>query len=127
MSIRKVIKKYKINEQPNKFSFWQSKSYEEGLEALAEIRKEYNSWRYDAGQATAAAMQRRRRAPALGGAPVGTIRDADQANHEASRFGLIALSEIACRALSPAVNDPGTAIAIIGRFVRLWANRRVWP
>ena len=37
------------------------------------------------------------------------------------RFGLITLSEIASRALSPAVNDPGTAIAIIGRFVRLFA------
>jgi len=37
------------------------------------------------------------------------------------RFGLIALSEIASRALSPAVNDSGTAIAIIGRFVRLFA------
>lgn len=35
------------------------------------------------------------------------------------RFGLIALSEIAARALSPAVNDPGTAIEIIGTFVRL--------
>jgi uncharacterized membrane protein len=40
---------------------------------------------------------------------------------EDPRFGLIALSEIASRALSPAVNDPGTAIAIIGRFVRLFA------
>jgi len=37
------------------------------------------------------------------------------------RFGLIALSEIASRALSPAVNDPGTAIDIIGTFVRLFA------
>jgi len=37
------------------------------------------------------------------------------------RFGLIALSEIAGRALSPAVNDPGTAIEIIGVFVRLFA------
>ncbi len=36
------------------------------------------------------------------------------------RFGLIALSEIAARALSPAVNDPGTAISIIGVFVRLF-------
>lgn len=35
------------------------------------------------------------------------------------RFGLIVLSEIASRALSPAVNDPGTAIDIIGRGVRL--------
>ncbi len=36
------------------------------------------------------------------------------------RFGLIALSEIASRALSPAVNDPGTAIDVIGRFLRLF-------
>lgn len=38
------------------------------------------------------------------------------------RFGLIVLSEIASRALSPAVNDPGTAIDVIGRFVRLFTN-----
>ena len=37
------------------------------------------------------------------------------------RFGLIVLSEIASRALSPAVNDPGTAIGIIGSLVRLLA------
>jgi len=36
------------------------------------------------------------------------------------RFGLVVLSEIACRALSPAVNDPGTAIHIIGTLVRLF-------
>lgn len=35
------------------------------------------------------------------------------------RFGLIVMSEIASRALSPAVNDPGTAIDIIGSLVRL--------
>lgn len=35
------------------------------------------------------------------------------------RFGLILLSEIADRALSPGVNDPGTAIAVIGIHVRL--------
>lgn len=38
------------------------------------------------------------------------------------RFGLIVLSEIAGRALSPAVNDPGTAIDIIGTLVRLLAE-----
>ncbi|MDO9321773.1 MAG: DUF2254 domain-containing protein [Pseudomonas sp.] len=37
------------------------------------------------------------------------------------RFGLVVLSEIAGRALSPAVNDPGTAIYIIGTLVRLFA------
>lgn len=38
------------------------------------------------------------------------------------RFGLIALSEIASRALSAAVNDPGTAIDIVGTFVRLFVR-----
>jgi hypothetical protein len=50
MGISKVIKKYKFNEQPNDFLFWQSKSYEERLDALEQIRKEYNSWRYNAEQ-----------------------------------------------------------------------------
>jgi len=35
------------------------------------------------------------------------------------RFGLIAVSEIASRALSPGVNDPGTAIEIINRLVKV--------
>ena len=35
------------------------------------------------------------------------------------RFGMILLSEIADRALSPAVNDPGTAIAVLGIQIRL--------
>ncbi|MCA1793686.1 MAG: DUF2254 domain-containing protein [Desulfotignum sp.] len=39
---------------------------------------------------------------------------------EDPRFGLIVLSQIAGRALSPAVNDPGTAIDIIGILVRLF-------
>lgn len=42
------------------------------------------------------------------------------------RFGLVVLSEVALRALSPAVNDPGTAIDVIGRQTRLlttWAER----
>lgn len=36
------------------------------------------------------------------------------------RFGLCVLSEIAGRALSPAVNDPGTAIGALGKLVRLF-------
>ncbi|SEM67641.1 DUF2254 domain-containing protein [Nitrosomonas marina] len=47
---------------------------------------------------------------------------------EDPRFGLVVLSEIASRALSPSVNDPGTAIDIIGTQVRLfalWAETRV--
>ena len=41
---------------------------------------------------------------------------------EDPRFGLIVLSEIASRALSPAVNDPGTAIDVIGTLLRLFAR-----
>ena len=46
----------------------------------------------------------------------------DRIYDEDPRFGLIVLSEISSRALSPAVNDPGTAIDIIGTFVRLFAQ-----
>lgn len=38
------------------------------------------------------------------------------------RLGLLALSEIGSRALSPGVNDPGTAIDVIGTLVRLFSN-----
>jgi uncharacterized membrane protein len=43
---------------------------------------------------------------------------------EDPRFGLIVLTEIASRALSPAVNDPGTAIDILGRHVRILSRWR---
>ncbi|MDE3078789.1 MAG: DUF2254 domain-containing protein [Paracoccaceae bacterium] len=54
---------------------------------------------------------------------IGAVRGFDQD----PRFGLCVLTEIASRALSPAVNDPGTAIDVIGRAVRLlslWAGPR---
>lgn len=38
------------------------------------------------------------------------------------RFGLTVLAEIASRALSPAVNDPGTAIDVINRGLRILAT-----
>lgn len=43
------------------------------------------------------------------------------------RFGLAVMAEIGSRALSPATNDPGTAIDVIGRLTRLlslWAEGR---
>ncbi|WP_072345810.1 DUF2254 domain-containing protein [Devosia enhydra] len=46
---------------------------------------------------------------------IGTARSFDQD----PRFGVVVLAEIAARALSPAVNDPGTAIDVIGRMVRV--------
>jgi uncharacterized membrane protein len=49
---------------------------------------------------------------------IGTRRSYDQD----PRFGVVVLSEVAIRALSPAVNDPGTAIDVIGRQARLLSN-----
>ena len=48
----------------------------------------------------------------------GTERNFDQD----PRFGLLALSETAQRALSPAVNDPGTAIDVMNRLTRTLLN-----
>lgn len=47
-----------------------------------------------------------------------TIEHRREFDHD-PRFGLIVLSEIASRALSPSVNDPGTAIAVLGAGVRV--------
>jgi len=44
----------------------------------------------------------------------------DRIFEEDPRFGLVVLSEIAGRALSPGINDPGTAIEVIGTLVRLF-------
>lgn len=38
------------------------------------------------------------------------------------RFGLVVLAEIADRALSPGINDPGTAIDVLGTLTRLLAG-----
>jgi uncharacterized membrane protein len=45
----------------------------------------------------------------------------DRTFEDDPRFGLVVLSEIAGRALSPSVNDPGTAIGIVGTLIRLFA------
>ena len=43
----------------------------------------------------------------------------DRTEEQDPRFGLVILSEIAQRALSPAVNDPGTAVLVVGVLTRL--------
>ena len=48
---------------------------------------------------------------------IGDVRSFDQD----PRFGASVLAEIASRALSPAVNDPGTAIDVISRAMRILA------
>lgn len=54
-----------------------------------------------------------------------TIQD-ERSFDQDPRFGLVVMTEIALRALSPATNDPGTALDVIGRMTRLltlWAKR----
>lgn len=68
---------------------------------------------------------------AFGEEEFGAVRSAfavgsDRSFEQDPRFGLCVLSEIASRALSPAVNDPGTAIDVLGRAERIlcrWAAR----
>ncbi len=43
----------------------------------------------------------------------------DRTEEQDPRFGMVILSEIAQRALSPAVNDPGTAVLVVGVLTRL--------
>ncbi len=55
-----------------------------------------------------------------------TINDKRAFDHD-PRFGFSVLAEVASRALSPGINDPGTAIDVIGRAVRLlelWSAER---
>lgn len=53
--------------------------------------------------------------------------DDSRSFYDDPRFGIIALSEIGSRALSPGINDPGTAIAIINsqlRLLNLWISQK---
>jgi uncharacterized membrane protein len=62
----------------------------------------------------------------VGAFSVGDARSFDQD----PRFGVCVLAEIASRALSPAVNDPGTAIDVIGTGVKvlaMWAQPDATP
>lgn len=49
---------------------------------------------------------------------LGDVRTFDQD----PRFGLIVMGEVASKALSPGVNDPGTAIDVIGRIGRILSD-----
>lgn len=52
-----------------------------------------------------------------------TITLADQRSYDQDpRFGLIVLGEIGSKALSPGINDPGTAIDVITRIGRVLSN-----
>lgn len=40
------VRKGKIKEQGNDFSFWQTQSYIKRLETIEQIRQEFNIWKY---------------------------------------------------------------------------------
>ncbi len=46
--IQKTVKKYKIGNQPGDAAYWRTKTPQERLAALAQIRREYHQWRYHA-------------------------------------------------------------------------------
>lgn len=48
--IEPVVKKLKISEQKSDFEYWQSQSYQARLNALEQIREDYNQWKYHAQQ-----------------------------------------------------------------------------
>jgi len=50
MTIEKVVKKVRIEEQGNDLAYWQSQPYEARLAALEEISREYHLWRYGSEQ-----------------------------------------------------------------------------
>jgi hypothetical protein len=47
-SIARVVKKMHLNEAKNDAAYWRTRSYQERLQALDEIREEYHHWRADA-------------------------------------------------------------------------------
>lgn len=44
--VERVVEKVLLKDEKSDFSYWQTKSYAERLEALEEIRREYNNWKY---------------------------------------------------------------------------------
>jgi hypothetical protein len=46
--IAPIVTKSVLHQQGDDRSYWQSKSYQERIAALEEIRLEYNAWRYPA-------------------------------------------------------------------------------
>jgi hypothetical protein len=45
--IASVYKKMKLSEQESDFAYWQSRPYQERLEAWAQIRRDYHGWNDD--------------------------------------------------------------------------------
>ncbi len=44
MTIRRIVQKVAIGEQPSNFAYWQTQPYQARLAALEQIRQEYHRW-----------------------------------------------------------------------------------
>ncbi len=49
-AIKPIVRKIKKSEERSDFAYWQTRTPEERLDALEEIRKEYNGWKYGSKQ-----------------------------------------------------------------------------
>ncbi len=47
-TIRKVVRKVPLREQPSDFAYWQTQTYQARLAALEQIRREFHGWHQDA-------------------------------------------------------------------------------
>ncbi len=45
-NIKKVVVKKSLKGQESDLAYWQTRSFEERLAALEEMRQEYNNWKY---------------------------------------------------------------------------------
>jgi len=47
MTIQKIARKIRIEDQSSDFLYWQTQPYKNRLAALEKIRREYHFWKYD--------------------------------------------------------------------------------
>ena len=44
--VAKVVRKFRLDDQPSDFAYWQTQPYAARLAALEAIRREYVAWKY---------------------------------------------------------------------------------
>jgi len=44
---RSIVKKVKISDKSNDYSYWKQQPYEARLDALESIRSEFNNWKFN--------------------------------------------------------------------------------
>jgi hypothetical protein len=47
-TIQQVVVKIRLGDQKSDFAYWQTQPYQARLDALEQIRQEYNRWRFGA-------------------------------------------------------------------------------